>query len=84
MKLWHTLLLAGFIGGMTGPLAFAQTNPATSQPEASRPKKPQSQPTAGQYPDGARKQATQGLPPGLAPNTAAPWNNQNQPAATKQ
>jgi hypothetical protein len=84
MRLRRALPLAALAASMTGSLALAQTTPSAPQSETRKPQKTQSPPAATQYPGGAHKQSTQGLPPGLAPNTAAPWNNQNQPATKQQ
>jgi hypothetical protein len=85
MKILHALGLA--IAGcvVAAPLGFAQTSSSGSTTTPQPPAKQQADggvsPAAGsgRYTNGAHKQATQGLPPGLSSDSSAPWNNQNRP-----
>jgi hypothetical protein len=87
MKIYHAFVFAitGFV--VAAPLRFAQTpsSPTKTTAQTAGKQHPETGASSGgsssQYPDRAHKQATQGLPPGLAPDTGASWNNnQNQPA----
>jgi hypothetical protein len=84
MKIHHAfgLAIAGCV--VAAPAGFAQTSSSgstTSQAPAKQQSDRGVSPAAGsnQYPNGAHKQATQGLPPGLNSDSSAPWNNQNRP-----
>jgi hypothetical protein len=85
MKIYHAFVLAIVGFAVAAPLSFAQTSSSGAKtpgqvagkqhPETGAP----SGGSSSQYPNGAHKQATQGLPPSLTPDTGASWNNQNQP-----
>jgi hypothetical protein len=84
MKILHTfrLAIAGCV--VAAPLGFAQTSSSGSTTTYQVPTKQHAEGGlssaggSGQYSNGAHKQATQGLPPGLSPDSSAPWNNQNR------
>jgi hypothetical protein len=84
MKILHTfgLAIAGCV--VIAPLGFAQTSPSGSMTTYQAPAKHHAEgglSSAGgssQYSNGVHKQATQGLPPNLSPDSSAPWNNQNK------
>jgi hypothetical protein len=84
MKILHTfeLVIAGCV--VATPLGFAQTSSSGSTTTYQAPAKQHAggslSPAGGssQYSNGVHKQATQGLPPDLSPDSSAPWNNQNK------
>jgi phage-related minor tail protein len=84
MKILHNfgLAIAGCI--LVVPLGFAQTSSSGSTTAHQALAKQHAEggvSSAGgssQYSNGAHKQATQGLPLGLRPDSSAPWSNQNK------
>jgi hypothetical protein len=84
MRILHTLQLA--IAGcvVATPLGLAQTSSSGSMTTYQAPAKQHAEGAlssaagSSQYSNGAHKQATQGLPPGLSPDSSAPWNNQTK------
>jgi hypothetical protein len=85
MKIYHACMLAVAGFAVATPLSFAQTSSSGAKPTVPAAGKPPGETgassggTSNQYPGGAQKQPTQGLPPGLTPDTGASWNNQSQP-----
>ncbi len=83
MKFLHTfgLAIAGCM--VAAPPGFAQTSSSGSKTTYQAPTKQRADgsvsSTSGpsRFSNGAHKQATQGLPPGLSSNSSVPWHNQN-------
>ncbi len=86
MKIHITLALAVAGYAMTVPYSFAQqpSSPAHTGSQTPTSQHDNTGASSGsspsQYPNGARKQPTQGLPSSLTPNSGARWNNQTPPA----